>query len=83
MVLRGWLVYGDTTHPKSVSTVPVFPASPKVEGEASQLPKVLISNPSLALFMAGTVKAQALDSTSCVATELCCEVLSRLLWDGT
>lgn len=58
MVLRGWLVYGGTTHPKSVSTVPVLPASPQVEGEVSQLPKVLISNPSLAFLMAGTVKAQ-------------------------
>lgn len=56
-MLRVWLVYMGTTHP-SVPTVPVIPASPQVEGEASQLPKVSISNSSLTSLMAGTVKAQ-------------------------
>lgn len=58
-MLRVALVCVGTTFPKSAPTGPIFPASPKVEGEASQLPKVFSSNPSLTFLMAGTVRTQA------------------------
>lgn len=59
IMLRGRLVCVGTTFPKSTPTGPIFPASPKVKGEASQLPKVFSYNASLTFFMAGTVRPQA------------------------
>lgn len=53
-MLRGWLVYVGTAHHSVLHS----PASPQVEGEARQLPKIFSSNSSLRFLMAGTVKAQ-------------------------
>lgn len=56
-MLRVWLIYVGKTHP-NVPIVPVILAFQQVEGEASQLPKVFLSNSSLTFLMAGAVKAQ-------------------------
>lgn len=53
-MLRVWLVYVGTIHP-TIPTVLVIPASPQIE--ASQLPKVFISNSSLTFLMAGKIQA--------------------------